>query len=69
MAGQPSFKGLDEVDWFTQISDWEKLTETGDRAELNFLPDDAELWHRLDARRDMPVPGRTAPSSTIVSSR
>jgi ATP-dependent DNA helicase DinG len=52
MEGQPSLKGLDEVDWFAQIADWEKLTETGDRAELNFLPDDAELWHRLDARRD-----------------
>ncbi len=52
MEGQPSLKGLDEVDWFTQIADWEKLTETGDRAELNFLPDNAELWHRLDARRD-----------------
>ncbi len=52
MADQPSLKGLDEVDWFTQISDWEKLTETGDRAELNFLPDDADLWHRLDARRE-----------------
>ncbi len=53
MAGQPSFKGLDEVDWFTKISEWEKLTETGDRAELSFLPDGAELWHQLDARRDM----------------
>ncbi len=52
MEGQPSLKGLDEVDWFAQIADWEKLTETGDRAELNFLPDDAELWHRLDARRE-----------------
>jgi ATP-dependent DNA helicase DinG len=51
--GQPALKGFDEVDWFTQISAWEKLTETGDRAELTFLPDDAELWHRLDARRDM----------------
>jgi ATP-dependent DNA helicase DinG len=52
MEGQSSLKGLDEVDWFAQIADWEKLTETGDRAELNFLPDDAELWHRLDARRE-----------------
>ena len=45
-------KGLDEVDWFAQIRDWEKLTETGDRAELSFLPDGAELWQRLDARRE-----------------
>ncbi len=52
MADQPMLKGLDEVDWFQQIRDWEKVTETGDRAELNFLPDDADLWQRLDARRD-----------------
>lgn len=52
MEGQPMLKGLDEVDWFAQIRDWEKLTETGDRAELSFLPDDAELWQRLDARRE-----------------
>ncbi len=52
MEGQPVLKGIDEVDWFAQIRDWEKLTETGDRAELTFLPDDAELWPRLDARSD-----------------
>src|ERR1700739_5030968 len=53
MAGQPVLKGIDEVDWFSQIKDWEKRTETGDRSELNFLPDDAELWHRIDARSDL----------------
>jgi ATP-dependent DNA helicase DinG len=52
MEGQPVLKGMEELDWFTQIRDWERLTETGDRAELTFLPDDAELWPRLDARRD-----------------
>ena len=52
MDGQPVIKGMDEIDWFAQIRDWEKLTETGDRAELTFLPDDSELWQRLDARRD-----------------
>jgi ATP-dependent DNA helicase DinG len=52
MGDQPVLKGLDELDWFQQIRDWEKITETGDRAELNFLPDDSELWQRLDARRD-----------------
>jgi ATP-dependent DNA helicase DinG len=52
MGGQPALKGLDELDWFQQIRDWEKVTETGDRAELNFLPDDSDLWQRLDARRD-----------------
>jgi ATP-dependent DNA helicase DinG len=52
MEGQPILKGMEELDWFTQIRDWERLTETGDRAELTFLPDDAELWSRLDARRE-----------------
>jgi len=53
MEGQPALRGIDEVDWFSQIRDWEKLTETGDRSELTFLPDDAELWHRIDARSDL----------------
>src|SRR5450631_2432034 len=53
MEGQSVLKGIDEIDWFSQIKDWEKLTETGDRSELTFLPDDAELWNRIDARSDL----------------
>ena len=52
LADQPMLKGLEEVDAFRQIREWSKLTETGDRAELTFLPDDSELWSRIDARRD-----------------
>jgi ATP-dependent DNA helicase DinG len=52
LADQPMLKGMDEVGAFRQIRDWSKLTETGDRAELTFLPDDSELWSRIDARRD-----------------
>ncbi len=52
MADQPVLKGMEEVDAFHQIQDWSKLTETGDRAELTFLPDDSDLWSRIDARRD-----------------
>jgi ATP-dependent DNA helicase DinG len=52
MEGQPVLKGLDEVDWFAQIRDWEKVTEAGDRTELGFLPEHSDLWHRLDARGD-----------------
>ncbi|HXX43764.1 MAG TPA: ATP-dependent DNA helicase [Candidatus Acidoferrales bacterium] len=53
LEGQPILKGIDEIDWFAQIRDWEKLTATGDRSELTFLPDDAELWNRIDARSDL----------------
>ena len=52
MADQPMLKGMEEIDAFRQIRDWSKLTETGDRAELTFLPDDSDLWMRMDARRD-----------------
>jgi ATP-dependent DNA helicase DinG len=52
MGDQPMLKGMDEVDAFRQIRDWARLTETGDRSELTFLPDDSELWSRIDARRD-----------------
>jgi ATP-dependent DNA helicase DinG len=52
MADQPLLKGMEEMDAFRQIKEWAALTETGDRAELSFLPDDSELWGKLDARRD-----------------
>ena len=52
LQDQALLKGIEEIDYFRQIKDWAKLTETGDRAELTFLPDDSELWGRLDARRD-----------------
>ena len=52
LANQPMLRGMEEVDAFRQIQEWSKLTETGDRAELTFLPDDSELWSRIDARRE-----------------
>jgi len=52
LADQPMLKGMEEADAFRQIREWSNLTETGDRAELTFLPDDSELWSRIDARRD-----------------
>ena len=50
---QPVLKGLEEVEQYAQIRDWEKRTETGDRAELEHLPDTSELWSQIDARREI----------------
>ena len=61
MADQALLNGMDEMDAFQQIKQWAKLTETGDRAELTFLPDDSPLWTRLDARRDT-CTGQKCPS-------
>ena len=52
MEGQPVLKGLEELDHFARIRDWEKKTETGDRAELTDLPEGFSLWPRIDARRE-----------------
>ena len=41
-----------ELDNFSEIVEWSKQTETGDRAELRSISDNDELWPRLDARRD-----------------
>src|SRR5256884_3097971 len=60
IADQSMLKGMEEIDALRQIRDWSKLTETGDRAELTFLPDDSDLWTRMDARRDT-CTGRKCP--------
>lgn len=60
LVNQPLLKGMEQVDAFRQIRDWAKVTETGDRAELTFLPDDSELWLRIDARRET-CTGRKCP--------
>ena len=49
---QPVLSGLEEIDQYRQISEWEKETETGDRAELGGLPEASALWNKLDARAD-----------------
>jgi ATP-dependent DNA helicase DinG len=61
MQDQAPLKGFEEADALRQIKDWAKLTETGDRAELTFLPDDSDFWGRLDARRDT-CTGQKCPS-------
>jgi len=61
LQDQGLLKGIEEMDYFRQIKDWAKLTETGDRAELTFLPDDSGLWGKLDARRDT-CTGKKCPS-------
>ena len=49
---QPVLNGLEEVDQYAQIRNWERRTETGDRAELGGLPDSSTLWSRIDARSE-----------------
>jgi ATP-dependent DNA helicase DinG len=49
----PVLNGLEEVADFQIIREWEKTTETGDRAEIKTLPENSTVWARIDARRDL----------------
>ncbi len=49
---QPVLDGLEEVELYAHLREWERRTESGDRAELESLPDSSELWRRIDARRE-----------------
>ncbi len=57
---QPILSGLEEIDQYRQIAEWERITETGDRAELSGLPESSALWQKLDARADACL-GSTCP--------
>jgi ATP-dependent DNA helicase DinG len=52
LTDQPVLNGLDEINQFNVISEWEKATETGDRAELAEMPESSQLWSKLDACTD-----------------
>ncbi len=60
LSNQPILSGLEEIDQYRQIAEWEKTTETGDRAELDGLPESSPLWSKLDARTEACL-GSTCP--------
>jgi len=49
---QPVLNGMEEVEQYPKLRQWEERTETGDRAELRWLPDASELWKKVDARSE-----------------
>src|SRR5947209_11100686 len=53
LLDNPLLNGLEEIEQFHNISAWEKTTETGDRAEIDMLPETSALWHKLDARTEV----------------
>jgi ATP-dependent DNA helicase DinG len=52
LRNQPILSGLEEIDEYRRIAEWEQITETGDRAELDDLPETSALWQKLDARAE-----------------
>src|ERR1700688_1103480 len=52
LRDQPILNGLEEIDQFQQIAAWEKTTQTGDRVEIDALPESSQVWSKLDARSE-----------------
>jgi ATP-dependent DNA helicase DinG len=61
LRDNPILSGLEEIDQFHHILKWEKTTFTGDRAEVNSLPEHSPLWHKLDARSEVCL-GQSCPN-------
>ncbi len=51
----------EEIQQFHIIRDWERTTETGDRADIVGLPESSPLFSKLDARSDACL-GQTCPN-------
>ena len=47
---QPILDGLDQMGHFKRISEWSRETKTGDRRELDDLPEDLSFWSRINAK-------------------
>ena len=60
LRNQPILSGLEEIDQYRQIAEWEQTTETGDRAEIAGLPEASAVWTKLDARSEACL-GSTCP--------
>ena len=60
LRDSPILSGLDEISQFNAIATWEKTTESGDRAEIDALPESSALWPKLDARGEACL-GQTCP--------
>lgn len=61
LRDNPILSGLEDIQQFHSILQWERGTETGDRAEVNALPESSALWHKLDARSEVCL-GQTCPN-------
>jgi ATP-dependent DNA helicase DinG len=61
LRDSPLLNGLDEISQFNAILRWEPTTATGDRAEIDTLPEHSPLFHKLDARSEVCL-GQSCPN-------
>jgi len=49
---QPILEGLDQLDYFDEVRNWARESETGDRSELVNLPENLSFWSRINAKSE-----------------
>jgi len=49
---EPLLADLEEARWVDVVSEWGRKTETGDRAEIDDLPDQLRMWRDINARSE-----------------
>ncbi|MBK7394017.1 MAG: ATP-dependent DNA helicase [Chloracidobacterium sp.] len=49
---QPILDGVGEIDHFKEVREWSHETQTGDRAELTYLPENLPFWNRINAKSE-----------------
>ncbi|MGI9103000.1 MAG: ATP-dependent DNA helicase [Terriglobales bacterium] len=52
LTDQPVLNGLEEIEQYRAIAEWDKTTQTGDRSELVHIAESSVLWPKLDARAE-----------------
>lgn len=52
-AQQPLFTQLDEAKLFDKLQEWVPFTHTGDRSELEFLPDNSSIWQDICSKSEL----------------
>ncbi len=60
LGAEPILTGLEEIEQYQALAQWERTTETGDRVEVASLPEQSPLWVKLDARSETCL-GQTCP--------
>ncbi len=55
---QPSFEGIEAENDFEKVRSWATRTETGDRAEISPLQDNAAIWQSVSVKGDACLGGQ-----------
>ncbi len=48
---QPRFRTKEEAKEFDRVMDWIQTTQSGDRAEIDWMPDDYATWNEINSSR------------------